>query len=133
VLTNPPRINCLLSDEIRIVIDGLMQHHVTRLDVRSSLQGGTRIYLRWCVPEDRLEWDGRDSAYYGRTCSVTVGTGSFVVANGNARVAHFAVGQTDQAHVVLARAILMIDGPLVESPPPAPKPVRNPFGYEGKS
>lgn len=132
MLTNPPRINGLLSDEMRIVIDGFMQHHVTRLDVRSSLQGGTRIYVRWCVPEDRLEWDGRESSCHGRTCSVTVGTGSFVVAHGNARVAHFAVGQADPSHVVLARAILMIDGPRMEKRDEAPNPLRNPYGYEGK-
>lgn len=122
----------VFADALLLVIDGSLQSCTQRVDLRAGLRGGTRVYARWAVPESKLEWDGRESAYHCRTHRVSVISGGSILASGDARCVHFAVGQASPSKQVVARALFVLLGPKVLPEAPTLPPARtdhNPFGY----
>lgn len=88
-----------------VCINGLLQADEQKVDVRFS-GGKQRVYVRWAVPEEKLEWDG--APFLGQMVHVGVCTsgGDTVIAR-DMRLIHWAVRHEVSSEAV-ARAIFEI-------------------------
>jgi hypothetical protein len=116
-------------DSLFLVIDGNVQSDETKVDVR---YGGerTRVYVRWNVPTNGLEWDGRGKVGTARRFGIAVfgpKTGEAVLRSAMSLV-WFAVGHR-VGERVFARAIFESGATPLPGESSKPATNRNPFGY----
>jgi hypothetical protein len=115
--------------DLRVAIDGNLQQEAQKLDVRCSA-GRIRVYMRSVVPQDRLEFDARESVASERMHRVHVVTSKGEqILRAEMKVKHFAIGQTVNK-MALARYIFECERDAAEVAP-AGEPTRE--YYEGKA